>query len=198
MTTATIKIKRTGTSGLVPTANQLAVGELMLNYFDGILYYLDANSSIGSIGTSGGGGGTSDENAFGQANASFTAANTAQARADAAISRANGAFTAANSTLTITTRTVSTTANTLVASDHQNIVLTSNNSNVTIIVPANMRADFSTVIIQGGNGYVYIVAGAGAAINSYTNLANTAGKNAAASVIGYAANTFNLSGTLVT
>lgn len=53
---ATIRLKRSGTSGAQPVAANLVYGEITLNYADGTLYFRKANDTLGTI--SGGGGGT--------------------------------------------------------------------------------------------------------------------------------------------
>ena len=57
---STIKIKRSGTGGQAPTAENLAYGELALNYADGKLFYKDATNAIAEIGAGGGSGGGLD------------------------------------------------------------------------------------------------------------------------------------------
>jgi len=56
----TIKIRRSGVPGKVPTASDLQLGELGLNYYDGKLYTKKSVSGVESIvelsgGSSGGG-----------------------------------------------------------------------------------------------------------------------------------------------
>jgi hypothetical protein len=47
---AQLIIKRTSVAGRKPLANQLAFGELALNYTDGLLFYKDANSIVQTVG----------------------------------------------------------------------------------------------------------------------------------------------------
>ena len=43
---STIKIKRSGVSGKLPSTNSLNIGELALNYADGILYFTVIQSGV--------------------------------------------------------------------------------------------------------------------------------------------------------
>lgn len=56
----TIKLRRSATTGAVPTTSQLALGEVAINTFDGKLFIKkdDGTQSIVEIGASGGGGGS--------------------------------------------------------------------------------------------------------------------------------------------
>jgi hypothetical protein len=44
-----IKIKRSGTPGDVPAPSQLEIGEIAINYADGVIYYKDAAGTVKSI-----------------------------------------------------------------------------------------------------------------------------------------------------
>lgn len=48
-----ILIKRSGNAAAVPTSGQLALGELALNYADGLLYYKTASNTIAILNTAG-------------------------------------------------------------------------------------------------------------------------------------------------
>jgi hypothetical protein len=110
--TTTIILKNSGSSGNIPTSQNLQFGELAINYADGILYYKSANGSILRVGES-----ASVSNdviaAFNQANnaniyafgahrtanAAFVQANVARTHANAAFEVANVAGTSANLTI---------------------------------------------------------------------------------------------------
>jgi hypothetical protein len=49
-----IKLKRSGTTGTVPTAASLEFGEIVINYADGILYYKKSDGTVGTISTGSG------------------------------------------------------------------------------------------------------------------------------------------------
>jgi len=89
MANTIVKIKKSGVTGNVP--GSLALGELAINYTDGLLYFANATgvrafSANDSILANA---------AFAQANAAFNAANSSSGTA-AAYNQANAAFAQAN------------------------------------------------------------------------------------------------------
>ena len=87
----------------------------------------------------------------------------------------------------------------LVASDNGKVVTLSNASAITLSVPSGLCMGFSCIIVQIGAGQVTVASGSGSpttTINSYAGLKKLAGQHAAASIVAYAPDTFNLVGTL--
>jgi hypothetical protein len=52
-----IILKKSAVSGKVPVSDDLAYGEVALNYADGRMYYRKTDDTIGQIGAGGGGSG---------------------------------------------------------------------------------------------------------------------------------------------
>ena len=67
-------------------------------------------------------------------------------------------------------------------------------SNIT--VPAGLPIGFNTMIIQLGTGQVGFTAASGVTLNSYASGLKISGQHGAATVISYATNVYNISGTL--
>lgn len=87
------------------------------------------------------------------------------------------------------------TTYTLQSTDNGVVVTLSNASAITLTVPSGLGANFACEIMQIGAGQVNVVA-SGITLNSYTGLTHLAGQHAAATLIAYASNVFNLSGNL--
>ena len=86
------------------------------------------------------------------------------------------------------------TTYTLQASDNGKVVTLSNASAITVTVPSGLGVGFSVICIQLGAGQVSFSA-SGTTINPSGTLKLT-GQHAAASLIAYATNTFNLAGNI--
>jgi hypothetical protein len=84
----------------------------------------------------------------------------------------------------------------LVTGDNGKVVTLSNGSAITLTVPASLGANFACELIQIGAGQVTITA-SGVTLNSFGSLNKLAGQHAAASLVAYVADVFNLSGNLV-
>ena len=96
----TIILYHSGVPGSVPSNANLSIGEIALNYADGLFFYRDANSNVQAFGSSVGAANL----ALSQSNAALVLANTANTvsvsantLATSANSRAAGAFAQANS-----------------------------------------------------------------------------------------------------
>lgn len=89
------------------------------------------------------------------------------------------------------------TTYTIVAGDNGKVITLSNAAAITVTVPSGLGANFSCELIQIGAGQVAVSAGASVTVNSYNSLTHLAGQHAAATLVAYVADTFNLSGNLV-
>lgn len=89
-----------------------------------------------------------------------------------------------------------TVSYTLVAGDNGKIVTMNSASGITLTVPSGLPAGFNATIIQLGAGSVGFTSASGVTLNSFASSLNMAGQHGAATVISYATNIFNLSGTL--
>jgi hypothetical protein len=87
------------------------------------------------------------------------------------------------------------TTYTLVASDNGKVVTLSNASAITVTVPSGLGAGFACLLVQIGAGQVTFSA-SGTTINSYLSAVSIAGQHAAAQLVAYTSNVFNLSGNL--
>jgi hypothetical protein len=105
-------------------------------------------------------------------------------------------FARAGDSWSISVNAQTGTTYTLASTDNGNVVTLSNASAITLTVPSGLGAGFGCEIIQLGAGVVTVSAGGGVTVNSYSSLFKTAGQHAAATLIAYAADTFNLSGNL--
>ena len=82
--------------------------------------------------------------------------------------------------------------------DNGKCITFSNTTPITASLPAGLPVGFNVMLIQINTGQVYLSAGAGVTINSDGGKRNIASQHSAASLISYAANTFNLAGNLST
>ena len=152
--------------------------------------------------------GTKSLNLTSTGSVNFTSSTNSQGTVDLALARAAagslnitdgtnfGFVNAAGYRLTSDSFNAQTgTTYTLVAADNGKTVTLNNALAITLTVPSGLGAGFSCTIIQLGAGQV-TVSGSGATINSYSSLTKLSGQHAAATLIAYAANTFNLAGTL--
>jgi hypothetical protein len=87
------------------------------------------------------------------------------------------------------------TSYTLLTSDNGKIITMSNGSAITLTVPSGLPIGFNTTIIQLGTGQVGITASS-TTLNSFEGKLNLAGQHAAASIISYTTNVFNVAGGL--
>lgn len=105
----------------------------------------------------------------------------------------NTGATGANWSVTVNPQTGTTY--TLVAGDNGVVVTLSNASAITVTVPSGLGANFACELIQIGAGQV-TVAASGVTLNSYGGLVKLIGQHAAATLVAYVSNVFNLSGNL--
>jgi len=87
------------------------------------------------------------------------------------------------------------TTYTLLTSDNGKIITMNNGSAITLTVPAGLPIGFNTTVIQLGAGQVGITASS-TTLNSFEGKLNLAGQHAAASIISYTTNVFNVAGGL--
>jgi hypothetical protein len=80
--------------------------------------------------------------------------------------------------------------------DNGKCITFSNTSPITASLPAGLPVGFNVMLIQINTGQVYLSAGTGVTINSDGGKRKIASQHSAASLISYAANTFNLAGNL--
>jgi hypothetical protein len=80
--------------------------------------------------------------------------------------------------------------------DNGKCITFSNTSPITASLPAGLPIGFNVMLIQINTGQVYLSAGTGVTINSDGGKRKIASQHSAASLISYAANTFNLAGNL--
>ena len=88
------------------------------------------------------------------------------------------------------------TAYTLATADNGEIITMNNGAVSNITVPAGLPIGFNTMIIQLGTGQVGFTAASGVTLNSYASGLKISGQHGAATVISYATNVYNISGTL--
>jgi hypothetical protein len=123
-----------------------------------------------------------------------TGTNTVTSYTDYRLASGATGPTGANWSLTVNAQTGTTY--TLVAGDNGKVVTLSNGSAITLTVPSGLGANFACEVIQIGAGQV-TVAASGVTLNSFGGLVAFAGQHAAASLVAYVADVFNLSGNLV-
>jgi hypothetical protein len=87
------------------------------------------------------------------------------------------------------------TSYSLLSSDNGKIITMSNASTITLTVPSGLPIGFNTTVIQIGSGQVGITS-SGVTLNSFESKYNLAGQHAAASIISYTTNVFNVAGGL--
>jgi hypothetical protein len=83
----------------------------------------------------------------------------------------------------------------LLSTDNGKIITMSNASSITLTVPSGLPIGFNATIIQIGAGQVGITS-SGVTLNSFESKYNLAGQHAAASIISYTTNVFNVAGGL--
>ena len=84
----------------------------------------------------------------------------------------------------------------LTASDNGKIITMNNGATSTVTVIGGLPVGFNTTVIQLGAGAVGFTAASGVTLNSFASSYTMAGQHGAATVIAYATNILNLSGTL--
>lgn len=89
------------------------------------------------------------------------------------------------------------TGYTLQASDNGRIITFNSAATHTLRIPTGLAIGFNATIIQLGTGQVTCTGLSGATVNAYASGFKLAGQNAAASVICYSSDTYNLAGTLI-
>ena len=87
------------------------------------------------------------------------------------------------------------TTYTLLTTDNGKIITMNNGSTSTLTVPSGLPIGFNTTVIQLGAGQVGIT-GSSTTLNSFQSKFNLAGQHAAASIISYTTNVFNVAGGL--
>jgi len=87
------------------------------------------------------------------------------------------------------------TTYTLLTTDNGKIITMNNGSTITLTVPTGLPIGFNTTVIQLGSGQVGITA-ASTTLNSFEGKLKLAGQHAAASIISYTTNVFNVAGGL--
>lgn len=88
------------------------------------------------------------------------------------------------------------TTYTFIAADNGDIVTFNNGSTITVTVPTGLPVGFNCTAIQLGTGAVGFTAASGVTLNAYSSAYKIAGQHGSASLISYATNIFNLSGSL--
>lgn len=89
------------------------------------------------------------------------------------------------------------TTYTFLASDNGDVLTHDNSSGCTMTIPTGLPVGFSTTIIRlNASGRVSFVPASGVTMNSYGGFSGMAGQHGSASLISYATNIYNLSGTL--
>jgi hypothetical protein len=83
-----------------------------------------------------------------------------------------------------------------IAADNGEIVTFNNGSTITVTVPTGLPVGFNCTAIQLGTGAVGFTAASGVTLNAYSSAYKIAGQHGSASLISYATNVFNLSGSL--
>ena len=106
---------------------------------------------------------------------------------------------ASNSGYQITSATINGqtgTSYSLTASDNGKIITMSNGATSTVTIIAGLPVGYSTMVIQLGTGQVGFTAASGVTMNAYASGFKISGQHGAASIVSYATNIFNVSGTL--
>ena len=153
-----------------------------------------ATGATGNVGTTGAVGLTGSTGGAGPSGPTGSATGgTGTTGGTGAGNTGNTGSTGANWTVTVNAQTGTTY--TLQGSDNGVVVTLSNSSPITLTVPSGLGVDFACEIIQIGAGQV-TVTGSGATINSFSGLLNLAGQHAAATLVAYLSNVFNLAGNL--
>ena len=88
------------------------------------------------------------------------------------------------------------TTYTFLSGDNGKILTFNNGSAVTVTIPTNLPVGFNCTAIQLGAGQVGFTAASGVTMNAYASGFKISGQHGAASIISYATNIFNVSGTL--
>jgi hypothetical protein len=89
------------------------------------------------------------------------------------------------------------TTYTFLSTDNGDVLTHDNASGCTMTIPTGLPVGFSTTIIRlNATGRVGFTAASGVTLNIYNGFTGLAGQHAAASLISYASNIYNLSGTL--
>jgi hypothetical protein len=110
-----------------------------------------------------------------------------------------GGTVASNSGYQITSATINGqtgTSYSLTASDNGKIITMSNGATSTVTIIAGLPVGYSTMVIQLGTGQVGFTAASGVTMNAYASGFKISGQHGAASIVSYATNIFNVSGTL--
>jgi hypothetical protein len=106
---------------------------------------------------------------------------------------------ASNSGYQITSATINGqtgTSYSLTASDNGKIITMSNGATSTVTIIAGLPVGYNTMVIQLGTGQVGFTAASGVTMNAYASGFKISGQHGAASIVSYATNIFNVSGTL--
>lgn len=126
-----------------------------------------------------------------------TGTNTVTSYTDERLSSGRIGATGANGTnWSLSVNAQTGTTYTLVAGDNGKVVTLSNGSAITLTVPSGLGANFACELIQIGAGTVTVVA-SGVTLNAFGGYVTFSGQHAAASLVAYAADVFNLSGNLL-
>lgn len=89
------------------------------------------------------------------------------------------------------------TTYTFLAADNGDVLTHDNSSGCTFTIPTGLPVGFSTTVIRlNSAGRVSFVPASGVTLNSYGGFSGMAGQHGSASLISYATNIYNLSGTL--
>ena len=154
--------------------------------------YITYNSSSGNLD----GGGSYLTNF---SSASFTGLLTASAGISAAGGVTFSGTVASDTGYRITSNAIKAltgTTYTFIAADNGDIVTFNNGSTITVTVPTGLPVGFNCTAIQLGTGAVGFTAASGVTLNAYSSAYKIAGQHGSASLISYATNVFNLSGSL--
>lgn len=89
-----------------------------------------------------------------------------------------------------------TSTYTLTAADNGKVITMNSASGITLAVPTGLPVGYNTTIISLGTGLVGISAASGVTLNSFEGKLRIAGQHAAASIISYSTNIFNVAGGL--
>ncbi len=89
-----------------------------------------------------------------------------------------------------------TSTYTLTATDNGKVITMNSASGITLAVPTGLPVGYNTTIISLGTGLVGISAASGVTLNSFEGKLRIAGQHAAASIISYSTNIFNVAGGL--
>lgn len=89
-----------------------------------------------------------------------------------------------------------TTSYTLLSGDNGKVITMNSASGITLTVPTGLPVGFNTTVISLGTGLVGITGASGVTLNSFESKLRIAGQHAAASIISYSTNIFNVAGGL--